>query len=268
MSAEQYDYLKRMHPHERDNHIQFDEASHVYTVDGDSDYVSVTTFNHAHFEAFDADAIIQKMMNSRNWNSNHRYYGKTPDEIKALWEQNRDMASSAGTKMHLDIERHYNQVEVNNTSVEFSMFMNFYKDFKHRLVPWRTEMTIWDKDYRIAGSVDMIFKSVDSDDLHIYDWKRCKQINKVNRFDKYSPIECISHLPDTNYWHYCLQLSTYKYILEKNYGKRVKDMYLVCLHPENTNNNYQRIKVCDLTEEVSQLLERRKLTINTHDSTI
>ena len=42
---------------------------------------------------------------------------------------------------------------------------------------------------------------------------------------------CIKHLQDSNYWHYCLQLNTYKALLEKNYGVKVKDLYLVCLHP-------------------------------------
>ena len=50
MSAEQFTYLSEKNPHERDNHIVFDEPTHVYTVDGDSNYMSVTTFNHSHFE--------------------------------------------------------------------------------------------------------------------------------------------------------------------------------------------------------------------------
>ena len=36
-----------------------------------------------------------------------------------------------------------------------------------------------------------------------------------------------------NYGHYALQLNTYKYILEKRYNKVVKELYLLCLHPNN-----------------------------------
>ena len=64
--------------------------------------------------------------------------------------------------------------------------------------------------------------------------------------------------PDTNYWHYSLQLNTYKAILEKNYGKKVTDLYLVCLHPNNNNKSYQRIKVADLQDDVKSLFEMRK----------
>ena len=73
--------------------------------------------------------------------------------------------------------------------------------------------------------------------------------------------ECIDHLPDTNYWHYCLQLNTYKAILEEKYEKKVTDLYLVCLHPDNKNKNFQRIKVADLQNEVKELFEMRSVNI-------
>ena len=121
-------------------------------------------------------------------------------------------------------------------------------------------MMVWDKDYRLAGSIDMIFENSDGE-WSIYDWKRCKEIIKTNGFGKYGNKECIEHLPDTNYWHYSLQLNTYKYLIEKNYGKKVKEMYLVCLHPNNKNKNYLRIKVGDLSDEVNDLLQIRKRLI-------
>ena len=82
-------YLANKHPHERDSHISFVESTHVYTIDGDSDYMSVTTWNHKHFPRFNADAIIDKMMNGKRW-SQSRYFGMTKAEIKAQWKE--DMA--------------------------------------------------------------------------------------------------------------------------------------------------------------------------------
>ena len=67
--------------------------------------------------------------------------------------------------------------------------------------------------------------------LILFDWKRCKEIKKTNSFGEFALTECIDHLPDTNYWHYALQLNTYKAILEAKYDKKVEKMYLVCLHP-------------------------------------
>ena len=80
-------YLANINKHERDNHITFDEGPHIYTIDGDSDYLSVTTWNHSHFKEFNADRIIDRMMNSKNW-INSEYYGMSKEEIKNKWNKN------------------------------------------------------------------------------------------------------------------------------------------------------------------------------------
>jgi len=257
--------LSIKNPHKRDAQITFDEGPHIYTIHldngaKDSGYMSVTTWNHSHFGHFDADAVIKNMMKGRNWNPSNKYYGKTADEIKAGWEQNRDEAARAGTKMHYDIECYYNDIELKepNTSVEYAQFMDFVKAFPE-LKPYRTEWMIWDEEHRFAGSIDMVFEKEDGS-LMIYDWKRSKEIKKTGgAFMTYSHTECIEHLPDTNFWHYSLQLNTYRHILETKYGKQIGDLCLVCLHPEH--KTFQVIRVPDLHKEVCDLFELRKKRI-------
>jgi ATP-dependent exoDNAse (exonuclease V) beta subunit len=249
------DHLSKQHPHPNDNHITFEEGPHIYTIAGNSSYTSVTTFNHQHFEPFNATKIINNMMRSKNWPKSN-YYGQTPKEIKAGWEENRVAAATAGTNMHYDIECYYNNIEPSNNSVEYEYFKAFATEYQH-LKPYRTEWMIYDKELQLAGSIDMIFENEDGT-LSIYDWKRSKEIKKTSSWNKFSKTECIEHIPDTNYWHYCLQLNTYKAILEKNYNKQIKDMYLVCLHPDNKNHSYQRIKVVALNKEISALFDLRK----------
>ena len=215
--------------------------------------MSVTTWNHSHFSHFDADSVISNMMNSPKW-PNSKYYGKTAEEIKTLWENNGKEASTAGTKLHLDIEHYYNNIPVNNDSIEYKYFMNFVRDFPY-LKPYRTEWMIWDNELRFAGSIDMVYENSDGT-LLIYDWKRSKCINKTTPFMKFSHTDCISHIPDVNFWHYSLQLNTYKALIEKNYGKIVSAMALVCLHPNKSN--YQLIPVPQLQIEVKDLFNLRK----------
>ena len=126
------------------------------------------------------------------------------------------------------------------------MFPNF--------VPYRTEWTIYDTELKIAGSIDMIYKNSDGT-LMIYDWKRCKDITKNNTFNKYAITPCLDTVPDTNFWHYSLQLNIYKYILEKNYGVKVSQLYLVQLHP--VSKNYHLMKVPDLTNTILLLVQDR-----------
>jgi ATP-dependent exoDNAse (exonuclease V) beta subunit len=248
------DFLAKEYPHKRDLCITFDEGPHIYTINGDSNYTSVTTWNHSHFEKFDADVIIGRMMNSRNW-SKSKYFGQSVDEIKEGWEINRKEAAAAGTAMHLDIERYYNNIPVNNNSTEFQYFKNFEEAFPD-LVPYRTEWMIWDLELKMAGSIDMIYKNEDGT-ISIFDWKRSKQIKKSSgNWGKTSTTPCISHIPDSNFWHYALQLNTYKAIIERNYGLKVKDLVLICLYPEN--KNYQYISVPNLQNEIANLFEIRK----------
>lgn len=241
--------LSEKNKHDRDLMITFEEGPHIYTINGDSLYTSVTTFNHKQFDVFDADKIIDNMMNSHKWESN-KYFGMSKNEIKELWKNNGKNAAEAGTKLHYDIECFYNNSPNINDTDEYRFFIRFSINHNN-LTPYRTEWMIFHENYKIAGSIDMIFQNEDGT-LSIYDWKRCKDIQKTSSWNKFSKNDLISYIPDTNYWHYCLQLNTYKFILEDKYGKVIKDMYLICLHPEKSD--YEKIKVCDLQDEVKLLL--------------
>jgi ATP-dependent exoDNAse (exonuclease V) beta subunit len=268
--------------HPRDKHIQFFEKEHKYIIDLEPDvkYTSVTTWIHEHFEKFDADKIIKKMMSGSGWKEGHRYWGKTPDQIKAQWDSNKDSVSGAGTDLHYEIECFNNNEilsdytnkelydsyisfsdkEFSGTSIEWGYFINFVKDFPH-LKPYRTEWTVFNEDNKISGSIDMVYENTDGT-LSIYDWKRCKNITRINTFNKFALPPSICHLPDSNFWHYALQLNTYKYILETKYDKKIKDLYLVRLHPNAEEKNYELIKLPDLYNEIEELLQERNKKLN------
>ena len=251
-------YLKNLNTHTRDSSINLDESTHTYTIDGETDYISVTSWNHSHFEAFDSDRIIKRMMSGKNWKES-KYYGMDAEQIKNLWNKNRDEASTAGTKMHFDIECFYNKIPVNNTSIEFLYFKNFEKDHPN-LKPYRTEWMIYDKDIRMAGSIDIIWKNEDGT-YTLGDWKRCSKILKTNNW-AHAKTMCIQHIEDCNFWHYSLQLWAYKTILEKNYQIEIKNMFLICLHPNNENNSYIKYEIPDLSKEIKNLFEIRYYEIN------
>lgn len=145
-------------------------------------------------------------------------------------------------------------MEVKNESVEYRYFQNFLRE-NPRLLPFRTEWTIYHEELKIAGSVDMVYENPDGT-LLIYDWKRCKEIVKENAYGAKALTACIRHLDDTNFWHYALQLNTYKAIIEEKYGRKVVELCLVCLHPNNAD--YQLIPVPFMEKEMVDLFEYRK----------
>jgi ATP-dependent exoDNAse (exonuclease V) beta subunit len=268
-----YPILCHRNPHPRDANIQFEELGHKYTIltDPKSKYTSVTTWNHSHFPHFDADEIITKMMSGKSWKQGHKYWGLTRDQIKDMWNVNRDNAAGAGTNLHHEVECFmnskvlkfdYTHLELHQQNCiflkydktekpkEWSHFLQFVEETP-QLKPYRTEWMIYQEDWKLAGSIDMVYENPDGS-LSIYDWKRSKDISKTNAFRKYATTPSISHLPDSNFWHYAMQLNTYKAILESKYDKKVKDLYLVRLHPDS--EEYELIEVPDLSTELKSLL--------------
>ena len=250
------DFLAKKNVHPRDKFITFDEGPHIYTVRGELGYTSVTTFVHYQFPKFDAEAIVAKILESPKHATDptYKYYQMTRETILADWDANRDQAARAGTKMHYDIECFYNELNVVNESIEYAYFQKFVADFGGQLKAFRTEWMVYYEEYRLSGSIDMVFENPDGT-LQIYDWKRCKSIDFEAFGDATALTPCISHLPDTNFWHYSIQLNMYKRILESKYDKKVTDLYLVCLHPDNPYKTYSRIQVPDLSAEIDALLE-------------
>jgi ATP-dependent exoDNAse (exonuclease V) beta subunit len=246
-------YLSLQNPHPRDSNISFEEGKHEYTVNGEKGYTSVTTFVHKHFSHFDSESILQNILSSKKMKDpTYKYYGMTKQQILDDWENNRNTAAQAGTNMHYDIECFYNQIDNQNTSIEFQYFKQFVKDFPE-LIPYRTEWMVYYEEYRISGSIDMVFENPDGT-IQIYDWKRTKGLEYESFGNKRATTPCISHYPDTNFWHYSLQLNMYKKILEEKYGKTVTGLYLICLHPLNSPKTYERVEIPFLENDICQLL--------------
>jgi ATP-dependent exoDNAse (exonuclease V) beta subunit len=275
--------LATKNAHPRDKHIKFYARGHKYeiTTDPKSKYTSVTTWNHAQFPKFDADAVIANIFRSKSWGPGHKYWGQSAEQIKASWKANGDAVSGAGTSLHERIEHfmnderfqfdytneelyddyRYGSVNPSSECLEWQYFIHFIRDFP-KLKPFRTEWMIFHEELKIAGSIDMVYENPDGT-LSIYDWKRSKEITKVNNWNQFATNPLICHLHDTNFWHYALQLNTYKAILEDKYGVTVSSLHLVRLHPDTNEQTYELLDVPILTKEISDLFEERKSQIKT-----
>ena len=277
--------LKSRNKNERDDLIKFYAKGHKYEIitDPKTKYTSVTTWNHSHFPKFDQDAIIEKIFKSKGWGPENKYWGQTAEQIKALWKVNGESSAGAGTKLHEEIEHFMNNdnLDLNSAythkdlwenykndpnrgiipyTAEWEYFLQFINDYPD-MKPYRTEWMIFDEDLKIAGSIDMVYENPDGT-LSIYDWKRSKDISKINGWDNFAKNPLISHLHDTNFWHYALQLNTYKAILERKYGKTVTKLCLVRLHPDNQEETYELLDVPILTKEMEDLFEERQKEVS------
>lgn len=225
---------------DRDAFISFEEEDHIYTITNPCDGKkfhpkSVTTIIHNYFPPFDADNVIKNMKRSKNWPSSP-YFGLSDDEIKDGWEKNRNEAATLGTAMHKQIEDYmlaYPNVTVMPDTKEFTLFLEFWDDFKQKYPDFRVYKAEWivygDK---IAGSIDLVLTN-DKEEIIILDWKRSKEIKTKNFFQKgYPPFQ---QFDDCNYTHYSIQLNIYRHLIETFYNKKVVGMFLVILHPNQTH---------------------------------
>lgn len=280
------DFLSKKYSHERDPRLKFYEGPHLYEVDwnGDGkfssqDIVSVTGFVHNYFPHFDPDAVIIKMKQSTNWPKS-KYFGMSPEDIKAQWNKAGEDACRLGTIMHEEIECLYNGKEPENPTTEFKQFEVYYNKMKKKWLPFRTEWKLFSSsEYKLTGTIDMLYihrdiserESISKDGtktlhLRMSDWKRSKQIKR------FSPFSCglgiCSELPDCNFFHYALQLNTYKYMLERWYKNIVVDgvvydnividqMYLVVMHPD-TRKHYAELLLPNFQDLVGKMFDARK----------
>lgn len=217
-----FEYNKR-NKHYRDSNISFDESTHLYKVDGVT-LQSVTNFVNGCFPEFDAEFHAKRQAERT---------GKSVEEILKIWADKGEETRILGTALHKRIENYYQDILFSNADDKaFSLF----KQFANRITlePYRTEWAVYDEKYNLAGTID--FVDYQNGEYIIYDWKRSDKI-----IDNGIPIKCdkygekgkypLEHLDNTPYYHYALQLSLYKFILENNYGIKVSDLRLGIFHP-------------------------------------
>ncbi len=259
-----------------DDHIQFDEERHVYSVDGLEYRHSVTGFIKSFFEEFNERVTIDRIVGGKRWatDEDYAYFHMPPEAISWLWEENRDEASRLGTAMHAYIEHFYNgtfstHLDADEMGEEYRQFHRFHEEcVEGKLDAFRTELRAFSSDFELAGSVDMLYRraGADEDDktLVMYDWKRSKEI-KSAAFDPRDfgkgPAQALSNC---NQSHFFLQLNMYKLLIERATDYRIDEMYVACFHPNH--KDYLRIPVPDMQETVRMMCEIRRCAMVKRDA--
>jgi ATP-dependent exoDNAse (exonuclease V) beta subunit len=260
---EPWQTLAFLHAHPRDKDVRFVEKTHTYYVKGSSKgIVSTTGFVHAFFPHFDPVATITAMKKKSTWPS-HPLYGMTDQQIIDMWAESGKEASGKGTNMHLAIEQFLNGAvnridpAVKETK-EWLYFENFWKVVSTDLEPYRTEWEVWDDEYKLTGSIDMVFRRKSDGAFVIHDWKRSKEIKMENNWD--TALGPLAHLPSCNYYHYTLQLNIYRWFLQKHYGLTIMELCIVILHPNN--DDYKIYTLPILEKEVASMLDCRQRALS------
>ena len=197
-----------------------------HTADGVS-YISVTKLYSSWFAKFDADKVLKSM-------DRQQYPNMTDEEIKEAWDQKGKAASQLGSQLHASIESYFKGTPCPLDTIEYSYFEEFMKC--HTLDTFQVEWRVFMESAKLIGTIDYVSKRPDGT-LDLYDWKRSSDLS--NGFGRCLLPE-LSHIPDTKYWKYTIQLNLYRTLVEEN-GHKVHKMYLVCFHP--SNSGFQKMEV-------------------------
>jgi len=232
--------LAERHPIPVLDAVGFDEPSHTYTALGKRVPISVTKLTGRHFEAFDADRVINTWFSKWRVNASSQYHAVIAESaseeqakaaIKAGWDANGLKARTLGTRLHKIVEdllngEHVERAVDDPVRAERRAFEAWRDEWaaERRLSPYRTELPLYGVDDEgvpvIAGMIDALFRTADGE-LVLVDWKRAKPFSATahesNRFARNGTGPCAS-LPDDSYWKYSLQLAVYARLLKLTAG--------------------------------------------------
>lgn len=204
--------------------LKFIPKNHKYISDDETEWMSVTSLISNFKQPFDADKIAEKSSKSKK----SKWYGLTPEEIKAAWKTEADRATSLGTWYHNQRESDICGLEnMERQGCTVSVFKPIEVDgVKHSpnqkisegVYP---EHMVYLKSAGICGQSDLV--EVINNKVHITDYKTNKEI-KVEGYTNWEGITQkmsapLSHLDDCHLNHYTLQLSMYMYIILKHNPK-------------------------------------------------
>jgi len=114
------------------------------------------------------------------------------------------------------------------------------------------EKIVFSKELEIAGTIDILALDKKTNKYDLIDWKTSKKIEMNSYGGKVGTKIATNNIPDCNYYHYTLQLSLYRYLLERSYGLKIRTMIIAHL-----KEDYARaIEVPYMKNEILEMLDQ------------
>ncbi len=181
------------------SNIIFDRRKHIYTLDGQR-LPSVTSYVNKLKTPFDADYWSKRKAKER---------GISPQTILAEWDEKRRRSQEKGTQIHEYIEgvlldQGHEQTDdpflAYNRLPEMDVFDQLWRRVGGDLDIHQVEWVIGDAQLKVAGTVDAVFYSYQTELYHVWDWKTNSKFRTNNRFQTLlSPFGDLDECEFTNY---------------------------------------------------------------------
>jgi hypothetical protein len=275
----------------QNGNIGFNEAAHKYfdLTDPSIKFTSVTTMIEEFAQPFDKEfwsayKAMEKLLDADSWKLEKKsllstkkfdnsllelhdidinLFNKTQQGILDDWDAENRRSCERGTKIHSELENSMYKAKRNINLSKYQIGGRFEcqkdrttLDLENAVYP--EYLIHWDSPsgkLHIAGQIDLLVKKGNS--ITIGDYKTNKKIETKSFFDSKirSSVKMkfpLNNLDDCNYYHYCLQLSTYAYIIE-SYNPDFTIEELVLVHFDH-QDNMTVYKLPYLKKEVERML--------------
>ena len=244
--------------------IDFHEEQHFYTLNDYRFGISATSLIETYAQEFDSDGISQMVANKR---------GISQKEVLDEWKKENEFSCIKGSCIHLkaqslwmetNYEIDYNTIDdtidKDRLKKEYDIMSkqatDFYNDYKDMYDMIQDEFIVWSKEFDIAGSIDGIMYNKNTQQCCILDFKSNKDLQFKSKYRKKMKVP-LHELDDVNGQHYYIQLSIYKYLIEKYTNIKVDELFIVYF---NINaDSYEIIEIPYLKKEVEEILENRRV---------
>lgn len=246
------DILKKLN--EAFGKFKFFPEDHHYECNGKRINISVTRLIEQYSNEFDSLGIAERVAKKQN---------KPVQEVLNEWEYKNKFSCAKGSTCHEYIQSLFSGEPYEPNDFDGSdEFWNasekikeqakyFWRTYRDRLEHIADEFIIGDEKCSVASAVDHLFLNKFTGGLVLVDYKTNSDIHKNEKYAKQMKAP-LQHLKDTTLNHYAIQLSIYKYLIEK-YTNIIIDEFFIVYMSEN-KDDYEIIEVEYLKKEVEELL--------------
>lgn len=233
---------------EKFNGVIFDEPTHTYSVNGYVFPRSMTTYIKQFHEVFDDKFHSARIAIKRNL---------TQQEVLDEWNaKSKESTDLIGTPFHKFMECKYNgyNLPTEYYGEKYQIVKKqgelFFEKNIQRLIHVKSEVIVWSFDFDIVGTFDQLFFNTDTYQFELWDWKTSETIDLLNKYRKFMYGE-FSGFPDLNFYHYSLQLSLYKFLIETY--TNIKISHCRIGHFSHLNPSYKIYTAHDFYPQIKKL---------------
>lgn len=240
--------------------VEFEEATHKYTVDGKEAGLSTTGLIEQYSKPFDADFIAPLSAKKR---------GISVEEILAEWDYTRDYACERGNQIHLFAQglwsglgyyTDYSLIDerfIKDLKVELPILqqqaIDFYNNYKDDYEFIEEEQFLYNEDFDLAGSIDLLLRNKKTGEYVIVDFKTYGTLHKKVYNKMKVPLQ---EFNDDNITHLSFQTEVYKQMFEIETDLTVGEVFGIYFSVKN--ESYEVIKVLEMSKEIKKILENRR----------